>query len=68
MFMLGLLSGLHDTHYLFSNKESGLGYADLLIIPRDKGASPGIIIEFKHLHPKENIEAILDKALEQIIN
>lgn len=48
-FLLGLLSGLTETHYLISNKEAGLGFPDLLLIPKDSRKTQGLIIEFKYI-------------------
>ena len=66
-FMLGLLATLQQTHTIESNRESGLGYYDFLIIPKDDRQN-GVILEFKA--PKDGTEANLvkeaAKALEQI--
>jgi hypothetical protein len=45
-FMLGLLVSLEPSHLVRSNRESGLGRADLLLIPRQPG-QPGAVLEFK---------------------
>jgi hypothetical protein len=45
-FMLGLLVSMEPSHLVRSNRESGLGRADLLLIPRQPG-QPGAVLEFK---------------------
>jgi hypothetical protein len=66
-FMLGLLATLQQTHIIESNRESGLGYYDFLIIPKDTTKN-GVILEFKA--PKSSSKANLVKeakmALQQI--
>ena len=56
-FTLGLLASITDTHFLYSNKESGLGRPDCLLIPRDKTKAQGIILEFKHLHLPKKVDS-----------
>ena len=62
--MLGLVAGLKDNYIIKSNRESGLGRYDLAIIPKDKDKL-GIIMEFKKIEEKEDIEKAAQKALEQ---
>jgi pyruvoyl-dependent arginine decarboxylase (PvlArgDC) len=65
-FVLGMLVALKDTHEVKSNKESGYGRYDVMIIPKDK-KQLGIIIEFKKVNKKrETLESAVDKALKQI--
>ncbi len=75
---LGLTASLDRTRYeLKSNRESGLGFYDILIIPKDI-TQPGIILELKRvLSPKtkpddDAMESLLEQkakqALEQIEN
>jgi pyruvoyl-dependent arginine decarboxylase (PvlArgDC) len=65
-FVLGMLVALKDTHEVKSNKESGYGRYDVMIIPKDK-KQLGIIIEFKKVNKKrETLESAADKALKQI--
>jgi hypothetical protein len=66
-FMLGLLCGVRDTHFIISNREVGLGKPDVLIIPKNKEKTLGIILEFKYVKPKENepIEKLLEQALDK---
>ncbi len=53
-FLLGLTASLWKTHEIHSNKEIGLGRPDMLIIPRNKQNSLGIILEFKKEAPGKN--------------
>ena len=46
LFVLGLLVFLADTYQVKSNRESGYGRYDIMLIPHDKNKL-GIIIEFK---------------------
>jgi hypothetical protein len=66
-FVLGMLIGLKDQYEVKSNRESGLGRYDVMLIPKDKHAL-GIIIEFKKIGPfkKMNIKAAASSALQQI--
>ena len=48
-FMLGLLAGITQTHYLYSNKDFGLGRPDCIIIPKDPKNDLGIVLEFKYV-------------------
>lgn len=66
-FILGLLSGLDTKYEIKSNRESGFGRYDIILIPRDsKGI--GIIIELKKRKPEEeaDLEATAVRALRQI--
>lgn len=48
-FMLGLISGIYKDQYrIGSNKESGLGRYDILLIPNDT-RKLGMILEIKNL-------------------
>ena len=66
-FVLGMLISLSKTHEVKSNKESGYGRYDVMIIPKDN-SKIGIIIEFKKINnlSKETIEEGTLKALKQI--
>jgi hypothetical protein len=65
LFVLGLLVTLQDTYEVVSNRESGFGRYDIMLIPKDT-TKRGLIIEFKRTLPKETLEIAADKALEQI--
>ena len=67
LFVLGLLATLSGTYEVTSNRESGYGRYDIMIIPHDK-TKTGIIIEFKKaLNTQEaTLEETAQKALLQI--
>jgi len=66
-FVLGMLISLNDTHEVLSNRESGYGRYDVMVIPKDVSKF-GIVIEFKKLDPDdvETLEETADAALKQI--
>ena len=66
-FVLGILVALKETHEVRSNRESGLGRYDLMVIPKDKNKL-GIIIEFKTAISGEEkeMQRELQDALDQI--
>lgn len=66
-FVLGMLVSLSDDYEVKSNKESGYGRYDVMIIPKDI-SKIGIIIEFKKINTlsKASIEEGTLKALQQI--
>lgn len=66
-FVLGMLVHLSDQYQVKSNKESGYGRYDVMIIPRDF-KSKGIVIEFKKFSKlrNESVEDGLARALVQI--
>jgi len=73
-FMLGLIASIDLKKYIIdSNKESGLGRFDIIIIPKDP-SKLGIIIEIKSnknhdpkkLNDPKQLKALAEKALEQI--
>lgn len=68
-FVLGMLISLSDTHEVLSNRESGYGRYDVMIIPKD-ALMLGIVIEFKKLDPDddETLEETADEALKQIFD
>ena len=65
--VLGMLASLMETHYVRSNRESGDGRYDVMIIPHDL-SKPGAVIEFKavDLDKKETLEIAAKNALKQI--
>ena len=64
-FMVGVLKGMAD-YIVISNQESGKGRPDLLVkYPSVRGLA--IIIEFKVTRDYEELEAVCDTALAQII-
>jgi hypothetical protein len=68
-FVLGLLTHLTDQYVIRSNRESGYGRYDVLMIPRHL-LQPGFIFEFKKINrPKEESETeAMKSALAQIKN
>ena len=66
-FVLGMLVSLSENYEVKSNKESGYGRYDVMIIPKDV-AKLGIIIEFKKIDEflKTNIDEGTEVALKQI--
>ncbi|KYH32220.1 putative AAA-ATPase [Clostridium tepidiprofundi DSM 19306] len=66
-FVLGILIALSDDYEVKSNKESGYGRYDIMIIPRDINKK-GIILEFKKVDEddKETLEKAAKNALKQI--
>ena len=64
-FILGLLVNLQATHEVTSNRESGYGLYDVMIIPKNP-AKLGIILEFKRSDSEAEMASDLDKALAQI--
>ena len=66
-FVLGMLVALSNTHYVLSNKESGYGRYDVMVIPKDI-SKPGIIIEFKKARRtnKKSIYQLIEEGKKQI--
>lgn len=65
-FVAGLIASIRDTHWVDSNKESGRGRYDLLLIPKGVHQSLGIIIEFKKTNNVEAIKTMAEAAMNQI--
>ncbi len=67
MFVLGMLVSLQETHEVKSNRESGGGRYDVMIIPKDR-TKIGIIIEFKRAKnmSDEALEVAVIAGLKQI--
>ncbi len=55
VYTLGLLTILKDDYIIKSNKESGEGRYDIMLIPHDKTAN-GIVIEIKSIKKQEKTE------------
>lgn len=66
-FILGMLIGLKDCYETRSNRESGYGRYDVMLIPKDP-EELGIVMEFKKigLFEKTDIQSAIDSALKQI--
>ena len=69
-FVLGLIADQTDQYEICSNRESGFGRYDVMMIPRKPGnrRCPAIIMEFKIHNSKkeETLEETVDHALDQI--
>lgn len=65
LFALGLLVVFTHRYSVRSNRESGYGRYDIMLIPHDK-KEQGIVIEFKKKDKHETLEECTDRALEQI--
>lgn len=63
-FVLGMLVGLKDTYEIKSNRESGYGRYDVMLIPKNP-RDLGLIIEFKKADTI-SLEEALQQALKQI--
>ena len=65
VFVLGGLVHLGDRYFIRSNRESGFGRYDLLMVPRNK-TDRGVILEFKVAEKPEGLDNALVEALDQI--
>jgi len=63
----GMLTWISNTHEIRSNRESGYGRYDIMIIPKDL-AKTGYVIEFKTVDTEENetVESAVKAAIKQI--
>jgi len=66
-FVVGLLVHMEADYDVRSNRESGFGRCDVMLIPRQEG-EPGCVLELKSIDVKrdEDVEAALESALAQI--
>jgi hypothetical protein len=66
-FVLGMLVGLKDRYEVKSNRESGYGRYDVMLIPKDP-ADLGLVMEFKKVDSSEktSLETAAKSALKQI--
>ena len=66
-FVLGLLVNTGDRYHVRSNRESGYGRYDVLLIPKDP-SQLGLVLEFKKIDPYENedAESAMESALAQV--
>jgi hypothetical protein len=65
-FLAGLLVSLAPDYEVRSNRESGYGRYDVMILPR-RPTDPGVVMELKALD-KETLEAARTKAQQQLID
>src|SRR3990167_6169220 len=64
-FVLGMVVSLAKTHTIESNRESGAGRYDVVLLPHDI-SQPGVIMEFKVAYEDETLQEAAEKALSQI--
>lgn len=64
-FVLGLLADQMDQYEIRSNRESGFGRYDIMMIPR-QNAKPAVVIEFKVKNKEKTLEETVQSALQQI--
>jgi hypothetical protein len=65
-FILGLLVHLEGKYEIRSNRESGLGRADVLMRPRASTGGPGVVMEFKVHDRKKTTDDVLKDAAMQV--
>ena len=66
-FILGLISAVSSYYFVETEKESGLGRADLILIPKPVAKyKNALILEFKFSKGEEDLALLAKKALEQI--
>jgi hypothetical protein len=67
-FLIGVLNSFKESYKLESNRESGTGRFDIMLIPESLEDTP-VIIEIKRspINNKEKIEELLDAALDQVV-
>jgi len=63
--VIGLMMALADDYEIRSNRETGRGRADVLLIPR-RASLPGVVLELKVLGQGAPPQPALDGALQQI--
>ncbi|MCX4239257.1 AAA family ATPase [Paraliomyxa miuraensis] len=65
--VVGLLAGLQPRYDVRSNRESGFGRCDVMVLPKTPG-QPGVVLELKRvaLEDGESIEQAFAAAFEQI--
>ena len=66
-FVLGMLVGLKESHEVKSNRESGYGRYDVMLIPKNPNEL-GLVLEFKKVGPYEqtSLDSASSAALKQI--
>ena len=69
-FVLGLMAERAECYQIRSNRESGFGRYDVMMIPKNREKDPAIIIEFKVCSrvKKETLEDAVQEALKQIVD
>ena len=66
-FVVGLLVNLESTHMVRSNRESGYGRYDVMLIPKNPTRHAGVVVEFKTVSKKQTPEEALAAAHAQIL-
>ncbi|TSJ81441.1 MAG: ATP-binding protein [Candidatus Cardinium sp.] len=64
-FVLAMLASISDRYAIRSNRESGFGRYDLLLIPKKESAK-ALLLEFKQVRKEEELETASKLALDQI--
>jgi hypothetical protein len=66
-FVVGILVGLGPRYEVRSNRESGFGRCDVMVLPKEAGRS-GVVLELKRVQTEagESVEKALADALRQI--
>ncbi len=67
-FMLGLVHTLSASYIIDSERETGSGRADIILIPQTGKHDSAIIIEYKVAKTSEELESIAEIGLKQIID
>jgi len=65
VFVLGLLLSMQPRHLVRSNRESGLGRSDVLILPREPG-QPGVVLELKVRRKGQTLAQAAAEGLQQL--
>ncbi|MEN9358829.1 MAG: hypothetical protein RL095_364 [Verrucomicrobiota bacterium] len=65
-FFLALAATLGNRYVIESNRETGSGRADLIMIPKEPGLGLPKVFEFKAIKPRANPAPAIDEALSQI--
>ncbi|HQS85016.1 MAG TPA: AAA family ATPase [Alphaproteobacteria bacterium] len=66
-FILGLVSAVSAQYFVETERESGSGRADLMLIPKNTAKyQNALILEFKFSKSEENLHLLAEQALNQI--
>lgn len=65
-FVAGIIASIRDTHWVDSNKESGLGLYDIILTPKDACHSVSLILEFKHAKTANMLKRKAKQAVNQM--
>ncbi len=64
-FPLGLCATLESSHRVRSNRESGKGRPDVMLLPLEPG-QPGVVLELKVTRKNKSLDDALDEGMKQI--